>query len=247
MSSQTIFTCVSPKTNVKFVPNLYCDLPVTCEFLNTVEELYPLLSDSNYHTDFVVISVEMFDKLSNNLDMFDVINTLSTLIKSTVYRKTSGSKPVKRNTKIIVLVDDTTDGKLVKEVLNFPNICSIGWILKDQKDCESVYKFTKNLLDGDYTPHEKVLELLKNKPKQTEDKNIVKLTARQSQILHIIQNRGASNKTIARMLNLSESTVKLHVGSIFKKYGVKNRTQLALFAREKVSDKSCCVTDEKCC
>jgi DNA-binding NarL/FixJ family response regulator len=58
--------------------------------------------------------------------------------------------------------------------------------------------------------------------------NAIRLTPRQIQILHMIKTRGASNKLIARHLKISESTVKVHVGAILKKYGVCNRTQLAV-------------------
>ncbi len=60
----------------------------------------------------------------------------------------------------------------------------------------------------------------------------INLTPRQRQILDIIATRGVSNKNIARMLHISESTVKLHMSSILKKFGLRNRTQLALFARD---------------
>ena len=42
--------------------------------------------------------------------------------------------------------------------------------------------------------------------------------------------RGLSNKRIARELGLSEKTVKTHVGHIFAKLGVTDRTQAALLA-----------------
>ena len=58
------------------------------------------------------------------------------------------------------------------------------------------------------------------------------LTPRQRQILEIVATRGISNKNIARMLHISESTVKLHMSGILKKFGLRNRTQLALFARD---------------
>ena len=64
-------------------------------------------------------------------------------------------------------------------------------------------------------------------------KNKIDLTPRQTEILDIIVQRGSSNKAIARMLNITESTVKLHMSGILKKFGVRNRTQLALFARDK--------------
>ena len=60
----------------------------------------------------------------------------------------------------------------------------------------------------------------------------ITLTPRQRQILEIVATRGISNKNIARMLHISESTVKLHMSGILKKFGLRNRTQLALFARD---------------
>lgn len=52
------------------------------------------------------------------------------------------------------------------------------------------------------------------------------LTFRQQQIARLIINRGLSNEQIADTLNISEATVKLHAGLVYKKYGVKNRNQL---------------------
>ncbi len=58
-----------------------------------------------------------------------------------------------------------------------------------------------------------------------------KLTARQTQVLLLVCNRGLSNKAIAKILNISESTVKIHISSIMKAYCVQNRTQLAIVTR----------------
>lgn len=57
-----------------------------------------------------------------------------------------------------------------------------------------------------------------------------RLTPRQAQVLQMIQTRGSSNKVIAKQLKISESTVKVHIGAIMKKFGVRNRTQLAVSA-----------------
>lgn len=62
--------------------------------------------------------------------------------------------------------------------------------------------------------------------------NEVVLTARQQQIFDIVTTRGCSNKQVAKLLNISESTVKLHMSAVFKKYGVKSRTQLAVFCKQ---------------
>lgn len=58
----------------------------------------------------------------------------------------------------------------------------------------------------------------------------VKLTARERQALDALA-RGASNKEIARDLDLAEVTVKLHVRTLCRKLGARNRTHAAVIAR----------------
>jgi DNA-binding NarL/FixJ family response regulator len=55
------------------------------------------------------------------------------------------------------------------------------------------------------------------------------LTARQEGVFGLLR-QGYSNKVIARQLGMSESTVKVHARKIMRKYGVANRTQLAIAA-----------------
>ena len=59
------------------------------------------------------------------------------------------------------------------------------------------------------------------------------LTNRQHEVLMSLQ-KGLSNKGIGRDLNLSESTVKVHMRHLMRKLGVNNRTQLALSASTEV-------------
>jgi two-component system, NarL family, nitrate/nitrite response regulator NarL len=56
------------------------------------------------------------------------------------------------------------------------------------------------------------------------------LTEREEQILRCLLN-AYSNKHIARALNISEGTVKVHLKSVMKKIAAGNRTQAALWAR----------------
>jgi two-component system, NarL family, response regulator LiaR len=56
-----------------------------------------------------------------------------------------------------------------------------------------------------------------------------RLTPRERQVLELI-GRGLSNKLIARELEISEKTVKAHVGHLLGKLGVDDRTQAALYA-----------------
>jgi NarL family two-component system response regulator LiaR len=55
------------------------------------------------------------------------------------------------------------------------------------------------------------------------------LTPRELEVLRHI-TRGCSNKEIALALNITEKTVKAHVGNILDKLGVTSRTQAALAA-----------------
>ncbi len=58
-----------------------------------------------------------------------------------------------------------------------------------------------------------------------------KLTPRELQVLKGL-TEGKSNKEIARDLDITEPTVKLHVKTLYRKVGAANRTQAALIARE---------------
>lgn len=57
------------------------------------------------------------------------------------------------------------------------------------------------------------------------------LTARELEVLHRLC-QGMANKEIARELGLQEVTVKLHVKTLYRKIGAKNRTHAAILARE---------------
>ncbi|MGE8688351.1 MAG: response regulator [Achromobacter sp.] len=58
-----------------------------------------------------------------------------------------------------------------------------------------------------------------------------RLTARERQIVQWLA-RGASNKVIARELDVSESTVKIHVQNVLKKLNLTSRVQVAVYAVE---------------
>ena len=55
------------------------------------------------------------------------------------------------------------------------------------------------------------------------------LTTREQHVLWLICE-GAANKSIARRLDISDSTVRVHVRAILRKLGFQNRTQAALHA-----------------
>ncbi|MDH2351228.1 LuxR C-terminal-related transcriptional regulator [Bradyrhizobium sp. SSUT112] len=61
------------------------------------------------------------------------------------------------------------------------------------------------------------------------EKTLEVLTHRERQIVHLV-SEGMSNKEIARQLNVSPGTVKVHLYNIFQKLEITNRTVLATLA-----------------
>lgn len=57
------------------------------------------------------------------------------------------------------------------------------------------------------------------------------LTVREEQVLRLIA-RGHSNKQIGHELGIAERTVKAHVGHLFRRIDVRDRTSAALWARD---------------
>lgn len=64
-------------------------------------------------------------------------------------------------------------------------------------------------------------------PMESSDSWAAHLTPREQEVARAIAE-GASNKEIARGLGITERTVKLHVGAVLEKLGVRDRLQIAL-------------------
>ena len=57
------------------------------------------------------------------------------------------------------------------------------------------------------------------------------LSERETEVLRLA-SKGLANKQIARALGIAERTVKVHLGNVFRRIGVTDRTSAALWARE---------------
>ncbi len=80
----------------------------------------------------------------------------------------------------------------------------------------------------------KLAESLRVPPKDSVvvvDVNPGKLSPREREII-VMLARGASNKEIAGVLQLSESTIKIHVQGILRKLNIAKRVQAAVYAVE---------------
>ena len=80
----------------------------------------------------------------------------------------------------------------------------------------------------------KLADSLRAPPKESvaaADINSGKLSPREREIIVMLAH-GSSNKEIARVLNLSESTIKIHVQGILRKLNIAKRVQAAVYAVE---------------
>lgn len=67
-------------------------------------------------------------------------------------------------------------------------------------------------------------------PVESNDSWASSLTRREQEVARAIAE-GGSNKEIARRLGITERTVKLHVGAVLEKLGVRDRLQVALIVK----------------
>lgn len=196
--------------------------------LKEITEVYSYISDSTIKIDYIVFDAEDLFEM-DHISMWEIVSTLSTLIKSTSFIDENTNQT--RNTKIIAAIKQDTSLELIKNLISHTDINGIVY-RSDDYSYEESYESIQNLILGkNNIPKDLKEKLSCTKKKTVSSDDSIKLTARQNQILNLISNRGASNKIIARTLNITESTVKLHIGTILKKFGVRNRTQLAILGK----------------
>lgn len=81
---------------------------------------------------------------------------------------------------------------------------------------------------GTFAPASSVFELKARKACARErEPSVTKLTSRQVEVGEAIR-QGKANKQIAHDLDMTESTVKVHIRTLMRKFNVKNRTEVAI-------------------
>lgn len=135
-------------------------------------------------------------------------------------------KQKKIETKVLILTIHNEIEYLLKAV----DIGVNGYVLKDSES--SVLKTAINaVFHGETFIQPSLTPLLKESVEKSTRKLDIddSLTRRELQVLELLAE-GLYNKEIAERLFISEKTVKNHVSSIFKKIGVSDRTQAAVYA-----------------
>ena len=104
-----------------------------------------------------------------------------------------------------------------------------GFLYKDV-DPDALVRAVRSVHDGHTVlAPEAAGTLVRSRNRPTAVGGLDALTAREREVLAQIAE-GRSNREIARLLNMSEKTVKTHVSSVLAKLGVADRTQAALHA-----------------
>ena len=103
-----------------------------------------------------------------------------------------------------------------------------GLILKNSSLSDFLSAINSIIEDNQFI-HPLILDAVNSYLAQTDNCKKTTLTKRETQILCMI-SAGYLNKEIGSELNISERTVKNHVSNLFKKIGVSDRTQAAVYA-----------------
>lgn len=208
----------SSTISLKHTKQIETNLNVKFTFVQSISELIKIIIDPDVKIGAVLLEIN--ESVYNDLDFFGIYDTVASVLKCSLRS---------RNAIIGGVVSMKTDIKLLRRAKGIIKSFTVRG--SDFTQEEKEYSMKCALLNIAYL-HPKIDNKLK--PNRSNSDGI-KLTQRQLQILELVSDRGASNKSIGRILQISESTVKLHLSAIFKKYGVKNRTQLALSYRKEAA------------
>jgi DNA-binding NarL/FixJ family response regulator len=128
--------------------------------------------------------------------------------------------------KLCVAVNSQVHPDLVRSLIKMKGVHGILPIPSQGFTYDHLIKGLQEVLQGVWHVPESIH---KNMYKTTSlhTTTTTKLTGRQKEILNLVVKQGASNKVIANRLKITEGAVKHHVGKLLKKYGLRNRTELA--------------------
>lgn len=125
-----------------------------------------------------------------------------------------------------------------EEVLELVKAGVSAYMLKDVLGSDLIQTIHR-VLAGEVVIHPRVTSYLVQELTRTDKKSDnLNLTRREMDVLEMLV-KGNSNRDMAEAMFISEKTVKNHLTSIFRKLGVKDRTQAAVFAiRHKIVEEA---------
>ncbi len=130
------------------------------------------------------------------------------------------------DSRIIMLTVSDNDEDIVEAIRGGAD----GYLLKDM-DPDRILAKLKEAATGKMVMSEKLTEVLATalrSPEKPGNRELASLTSREYEILKLIA-KGMSNKLIARELNISDGTVKVHVKHFLKKLNLRSRVEAAVW------------------
>ena len=129
---------------------------------------------------------------------------------------------------VVLTVSDAED-----DLLEALRAGADGYLLKDM-DPEDLCANLKKVAEGMTVIQDSLTEILKQAlidPKLNRKDEEVSLTEREHEILQCLAN-GLNNKTIARNLGISDTTVKVHIKHLLSKLKLTSRLEAAVWAHK---------------
>lgn len=128
----------------------------------------------------------------------------------------------------VVMISAQEDAAVVVRAREFG---ASGFIPKSSS-LETIQQAVQGVLDGDaWWPHLTQDATSVSEEAKAASAGLASLTPQQFRVLTMVCE-GLLNKQIAYELNVSEATIKAHVTAIFRKLGVRTRTQAALLLQQ---------------
>lgn len=179
-------------------------------------------------------SFEVIAEANDGEECLQILNTLNpdVLLLDINMPKKNGLEVLQelksRNSKMKVLV--LTVHNEVEYLMKAMDIGINGYLLKDSESAK-LKKAILTVIRGETYIQPDMIPLMNSKMKNMKNDRdkLESLTRRELDVLKNL-SVGMYNKEIATKLDISERTVKNHVSNIFKKIGVSDRTQAAVFA-----------------
>lgn len=182
-----------------------------------LEDDLEVIKEVNNGADAIAIAPQLnpdLIMLDLNMQGMDGLETLRGL-------RTAGVESI-----IVMLTVSDADEDVVQAISGGAN----GYLLKDM-DPELLLGQIRKALNGKMVLCESITEVLASairKPVSRDQANLNSLTNREYEILSLIA-KGMSNKVIARELDISDGTVKVHVKHLLKKLGLRSRVEAAVW------------------
>ncbi|GLP97867.1 response regulator transcription factor [Paraferrimonas sedimenticola] len=124
----------------------------------------------------------------------------------------------------VVVISAHEDAQTIRRALHYG---SMGFIPKSS-DMQTLASALQTVLDGEiWLPAGVAIEAQESDEVDGIANKLSELTPQQHKVLHMFAE-GLLNKQIAYDLGVSEATIKAHATAIFRKLGVRNRTQAVI-------------------